>query len=174
MGSWEGIEMGYVLDDQGNRTGEIVSRAEWANRQSAQSARLRTAHDQAALEGKVPFAMGGNPTPAERQRQAEHDAAQAARMRDAIPTLAEVMAADTWVTRPGGAVVPQRLNRDSGWGDDADRDSDAAAELARLVKVMDGLADDLLMGKVGHGVAAAKLASTWQAIRKITRENGGK
>lgn len=141
--------------------------------------RLRTAHDQAALEGKVPFAMGGNPNPQERQRQAEQDAAQAARMRDAIPTLAEVMAADTWVTRPGGAVVPQRLNRDSGWGDDADRDSDAAAELARLVKHMDELSgqyhDALGVMDVDRMIhMVSDMAFTWSAIRKITRENGGK
>lgn len=134
--------------------------------------RLRTAHDQAALEGKVPFVMGGNPTPEERKRQAERDAAQAARMRDAIPTLAEIMAADTWVILEGGGIVPERLNRDTGWGDDADRDSAAAQELARLVKRMDVMCSNVVAREVNG--AALKLAQTWQAIRKITRENGGK
>lgn len=117
------------------------------------------------------IAAGNHP---ERQRQAEQDAAQAARMRDAIPTLAEVMAADTWVTRPDGAVVPQRLNRDSGWGDDADRDSDAATKLAGLVKDMDAKVSAWL-SDADQGIDEAEdICRIWQAIRKITRENGGK
>lgn len=175
MGSWEGIEMGYVLDAQGERTGEIVTRAEWVRRQSEATGRLRTAHDQDALEGKVPFVHGGNPTPAERLTQAEYDAAQAARMREAIPTLAEAMAADTWVTGADGSLMPKRLadRGEQGWdgpsGAAADRDSTQAARLAVLVKDMDAKVLAWL-SDADQGIDEAEdICRTWQSIRKITQ-----
>lgn len=108
------------------------------------------------------------------------DAARAAQARDAIPTLAEVMAADRWVTLPDGGIVPVRLKRADGWGQDEDRDSAVAHALSAHVKRLDDLA--ARWGKVSatyplrsEAVALAQdMASTWRAIRKITRENGGR
>lgn len=98
----------------------------------------------------------------------------AATSRDAIPTLEEVKAASPMVDGPTGALVPERLaDRDGrGWGDDADRDSASAAELARLVSQLDQMADDVVHGRQAY--SAIRLANQWQAIRKITRGNGGK
>lgn len=96
--------------------------------------------------------------------------------RDDIPTLGEVKAAMPMVTRADGGLVPERLNRDGGWGDDADRDSQAAQELARLVKKLDDLVHEWRngSGSIFLSEFIDDLTETWAAIRKITRENGGK
>lgn len=94
--------------------------------------------------------------------------------RDNVPTLDEVKAASPMVEQASGALVPPRLadRGGRGWGDDADRDSASAAELARLVSQLDQMADDVVHGRQAY--SAVRLANQWQAIRKITRDNGGK
>lgn len=96
--------------------------------------------------------------------------------RDDIPTLSEAQAAMPMVTSPDGAVMPARLadRGERGWDgpDGGNRDSGAATELARLVKLMDQMTDDVIHQRQAY--SAIRLANTWAAIRKITRENGGK
>lgn len=98
----------------------------------------------------------------------------AAMARENVPTLGEVKAAMPMVTNASGGLVPERLadRDDQGWGDDANRDSGAAAELATLVRQMDQMTDDVLHQRQAY--SAVRLANQWAAIRKITRENGGK
>lgn len=117
-----------------------------------------------------------------RARGGFDDALRAAQARDAIPTLAEVMAAGSWVSLPGGGIVPSKLDRgpEAGWGQDEDRDSKVAQALAEHVKSMDELArrwrDQASKYPLRSEAVdmAGKLADTWAAIRKITRENGGR
>lgn len=104
----------------------------------------------------------------------QDDAARAAQARDAIPTLAEVMAADHWVTMPGGGIVPVRLARVEGWGQDEDRDSAMAQALSQHVKRMDELAREYFTTDATDAHIARHMAKTWEAIRKITRSNGGR
>lgn len=96
--------------------------------------------------------------------------------RDDIPTLSEVQAAMPMVAGEAGSLMPGKLadRGERGWdgADGGNRDSGAAAELARLVKLMDDMCAVVVKRKAG--TAATELARTWQAIRKITRENGGK
>lgn len=114
----------------------------------------------------------------------QDDAARAAQAREAIPTLAEVMAADRWVTMPGGGIVPVRLNRADGWGQDEDRDSAMAQALSAHVRHLDDLVRQWERGEGEFGEAYPDqsvfvnlindLTGTWSAIRKITRSNGGR
>jgi hypothetical protein len=97
-----------------------------------------------------------------------HDYDRAAIARDNIPTLAEVMAAKPMRVIDGGGLVPAGMPIVSG-DPDGDRDSAQAAELARLVKDMDGLADEVIFN--GLDGMALVLATQWQAIRKITQSN---
>lgn len=104
----------------------------------------------------------------------QDDAARAAQARDAIPTLAEVMAADRWVTMPDGGIVPVRLARADGWGQDEDRDSAMAQALSGLVRDMDVKVAAWLRD-ANQGIDEAEdICRIWQAIRKITRSNGGR
>lgn len=114
----------------------------------------------------------------------QDDAARAAQARDAIPTLAEVMAADRWVTMPDGGIVPVRLARADGWGQDADRDSAMAQALSQHVRHLDDLVrgwDEGTWTSEGTYPDQAEfisfiidLTGTWTEIRKITRSNGGR
>lgn len=143
--------------------------------------RLRTAHDRAAMQGQVPFTVGGNPTPDESEAQRAHDARQAtdattaslaAQRRESIPTLAEAMAAMPQVTQADGATMPPKLadRGDRGWdGADANRDSHDTVRLAKLVRQMDQMAEDVRMGRQAY--SAVRLANTWHAIRLITQSN---
>lgn len=88
--------------------------------------------------------------------------------RDSVPTLAEVMAAKPMTRLPGGGLVPAGMPIVSG-DPDADRDSGQAAELATLVRDMDGFAEEVMLNDL-DGMARV-LADQWQAIRKITQSN---
>lgn len=82
-------------------------------------------------------------------------------------------------------IMPDKLaSRESGWGDDGDRDSTQAAKLSALVRDMDASVaawreewegfdldegDAVLMAE-----EADRIMSIWQAIRVITRGEGGK
>lgn len=96
------------------------------------------------------------------------DVSLAAQRRDAVPTLPEVMAAMPMRTLPEGGLVPADMPLVSG-DPDGDRDSVQAAELARLVRDMDVMCDAVI-GAYSRG-AAVRLASQWQAIRRITQAN---
>lgn len=114
----------------------------------------------------------------------QDDAARAAQARDAIPTLAEVMAADHWVTLADGGIVPVRLARADGWGQDEDRDSAMAQALSQHVKHLDDLVrgwerseppfDAPYPDQAEFVNLINALTGTWSAIRKITRSNGGR
>src|SRR5688572_17023800 len=97
-----------------------------------------------------------------------HDYLRAATSRDNIPTLAEVMALKPMRVIDGGGLVPAGMPIVSG-DPDGDRDSAQAAELARLVRDMDGFAEEVICNDL-DGMARV-LADQWQAIRRITQSN---
>lgn len=98
----------------------------------------------------------------------------AAYMADRQPSLGELKAASDMVATADGALMPARLaaRGERGWdGADANRDSGDSAKLATLVRQMDQMADDVVNERQAY--SAIRLANHWQAIRKITRDNGG-
>lgn len=93
--------------------------------------------------------------------------------------------ADQVPTADGGVISAALASRgESGWEQDADRDSAMATALAGYVKHLDDLAGRWESGDGEFGQAYPDqsafvdmindLVTTWQAIRKITRGEGGR
>lgn len=143
--------------------------------------RLRTAYDHRAMNGEVPFVVGGNPTPEEAKRQREADATFTVHPPDhALEYERRGMFCHTcgkWIEWPkpeSYGVMPGNLGArgDAGWLDDGDRDSTQAAKLAELVKDMDATCAEILAREVSSGQLELRaVARRWQAIRKITQGN---
>jgi hypothetical protein len=102
-------------------------------------------------------------------------ASRAAMRREAIPTLAEVMAAMPQVAQESGAVMPGKLaaRGDRGFGGaDANRDSADAERLTALVRQMDRITQRYRRGELSDPyLAAAQMANMWTDIRDITQAN---
>lgn len=93
--------------------------------------------------------------------------------------------ADQVSTADGGVISAVLAARgDAGWEADADRDSTMAARLAEYVKHLDTLAGQWERSEGEFGQAYPDqsafvdmindMVGTWQAIRKITRGEGGR
>lgn len=101
-------------------------------------------------------------------------ASLAAQRREAIPTLAEVMAAMPQATQADGGLMPAKLaaRGDRGFGGaDENRDSADAERLTALVRDMDRLISRYNSGQDSEAFVAAQAARFWTAIRDITQAN---
>lgn len=151
--------------------------------ESGSHPRLRTAYDREVMAGRAPWVPGGNPTPEESARQATYDAGRPLVDLSANPDPSEY--ADQVPTGTGSTVSGVLAARgDRGWEADADRDSAMAARLAEYVRHLDDLARKWTKQEGSFSTPYPDQADfvdmindftdTWQAIRKITRGEGGR